>query len=341
MGTLFSLEIGTEGSGPERWSIWLPVRLVPSYQLQPGSVVLRDQSISFGTRDEFTIIEVRTFDREVEAQDFVRRLRGALLLWAIEKKIGLLLPQDLQELQLFNPPAPGIDNPNFGAICKNVGWQQVDGSYDVDRAAILPQHKRLVRFATGQARVFVTAKADQTAAALFPILELANIGGIQSTARLSLAAETYLSSLFPIGVKARLLELTTVLEILAPTPDVGPEAEHILSAALAEAKHSRNALGADHPEIHDIDRLVSRIGSLRSESIKESLRIWTRSVSTRLSGWDPDKAAADVSSHYDVRSQLLHSGSAPDSQVQAALQWLTEFVPAALALLIREAAIAV
>lgn len=338
MGTIFSIEIGTEGRGPERWSVWLPIELAPSYRIKPGSATLGDKSISIESRNEFTVIEVHAFDREDEAIDFLERLRGAVLLWGIQGKIGLTVPQGVQRLQLFDPPAPGIDNPNFGEMCRSVGWEYVDGSYDFGEPAILPQHKRLTRWVMGRANAYVTTTAEQTSGRLLPLIELPKIGAIQSAGKLVLAAETYLASLFPISGKARLLELTTVLEVLAPTPDVGSEPGAVLAAVIAEAKRSRAALPTDHPALRDVDRLLSRLGQLKSESIKESLRIWTRAICARLPGRDPDQAASDVARHYDVRSKLVHDGSAPDADIQAALEWLSEFVPAVLELLIREAA---
>ena len=341
MGTIFSIEIGTEGRGPERWSVWLPIELAPSYRIKPGSATLGGKSISIESRNGFTVIEVRAFNREDEAIDFLQRLRGAVLLWGIQGKIGLIVPQGVQKLQLFDPPAPGIDNPNFGDMCRHAGWEKVHGSYDVDEPAILPQHKRLTRWVMGRANAYVTTTVEQASAQLLPSIELPKIAVIESTGRLTLAAETYLASLFPISAKARLLELTTVLEILAPTPAIGSTASDALAAALAEAKRSRIALAADrpdHPDLGDLDRLLSRLGQLKRESIKESLRIWTRGVCAGLPGREPDQAAAEIDKHYDVRSKLIHDGAASDADIEAALSWLSDFVPTVLALLIREAA---
>jgi hypothetical protein len=138
MGTIFSVEIGTEGRGPERWSVWLPIELASNYRISPGSATLGDKTISVQPRDEFTVFEVRDFDREADANGFLHRLRGALLLWGIQGKMGLIVPQWTQRLQFFDPPAPGIDNPNFGEMCRDAGWEQLDGSYDIGDPAILP-----------------------------------------------------------------------------------------------------------------------------------------------------------------------------------------------------------
>lgn len=135
-----------------------------------------------------------------------------------------------------------------------------------------------------------------------------------------------------------MLDLTTVLEILAPTHDIGTESNAVLAGARAEAKLRRAALPSDHPELRDVDRLLSRLGKLKTESIKESLRIWTRTTCARMPAWDPQEAASAVAQHYDARSDLVHEGTAPEADIQEALQWLSEFVPAVLTLLIREAA---
>lgn len=338
MGTIFAMEIGTEGTGPNRWSIWFPIRLAPPYQVEPGSKSLNGRSISFQPRGGLNVVEVCSFGSECEAKDFLQRIRGALMLWGVERGVGLVFPNEMQTVQLFEPPAPGIDNPNFGAICKKVGWEKVDGFYDLDKPAILPQHKRLIRFVMGQAKMFVTGKAERVIWELLPSLLLGNIDSVPSSGKLALAIETYLSSLFVIGEKARLLELTTVLEILAPRSGIGPQATDVLSALLIEASRRRDAVKQNVDKYREIDRLVNRVGNLDKDSIKDSLRTWTRDVCTRLEGRDPDGEAAHVARYYDVRSHLVHSGSAEDQRIRDALAWLTKFVPEVLALLIKEAA---
>jgi hypothetical protein len=90
--------------------------------------------------------------------------------------------------------------------------------------------------------------------------------------------------------------------------------------------------------LENVDRLLDRLCGLKKESIKESIRIWTATICSKLQGYDGAKAAADISRHYDVRSKLLHAGSAPECEIKSALDWLTEFIPAVLALLVSEAA---
>ncbi len=333
MGTLFSMTLGTAGSGPERWSIWLPIRMTSTFRVQDGTAELGSRRVSFTPCDAGLVIEVQDFASDIDARDFLSDMWGALLIWGVWNRAGIILSRSVQDLHFFKQTlSPG------GALeplCRKRGWDGLDGAYDASAVAVLPQHKRLLRESVGGMTVIRSAPATKAAEQLAQALGMPAIRDVATSGFLSLAAETYLSSLFAASPRARLLELTTVLEILAPGREIDPPLQLALDAALSAAKaHSRDcALNGD-----SLNRLLSRLGGLKRDSIKECVRAWTRSVCLKLGGWDVEQAVRDASRHYDTRSLLVHEGTAPAQDIEAALAWLSRFVPDALSLSMMEVA---
>src|SRR5688572_16106061 len=100
---LFSASIGSAGAGEPRYSLWYPVTLTStatiatgSEPLPPGGLELQVHSL-----EGVTVFQVRGFTTADEARAAIDPFRGALMLWGVEKRRGLILPKEEQGVQIF------------------------------------------------------------------------------------------------------------------------------------------------------------------------------------------------------------------------------------------------
>lgn len=337
---LFSVSIGSAGTGEPRYSLWFPITLTSTATIATGSEPLPGSELvlQIHSLEGVTVFQLHGFTTADEARTAIDPFRGALMLWGVEKRLGLSLPKEEQEIKFFPQPVQGIGNKNFGVICEKVGWDTVDGHYDIDQVAVLPEHKRLVRWAMGTPRVTIGTDARNVARDLAEVMRLPSIMSLPKTEPLALAVETYLATQFPISRRARFLEMVTVLEIIATAPPLPTEAARVLTEVLQLVKSQRDAHPKPSSEHKEIGRLLDRLGNLRKESIKESMRHLTRWASARL-GLNTDEAVTTIGELYDRRSYLVHDGLWTDRALGDDLAWLSDFVPKVLALLMRDQAV--
>lgn len=102
-------------------------------------------------------------------------------------------------------------------------------------------------------------------------------------------------------------------------------------------KSFREPLTEDEREV--LNRLLSRMGDLKRESIGARLREYVSGVVERNRDLgDPTTMAKQVTKAYGVRSDLVHNGYAQGSAISESLTFLQDFVPRLLMALLGSAA---
>lgn len=124
-----------------------------------------------------------------------------------------------------------------------------------------------------------------------------------------LSMEIFCASGLETSQRARFLTLVSALEPLADNRPLGPEVAAFVDQCLAVLK-ANSSIGSDARK-----SLEGRLAQLKEESIRQALRRFTRE---RLR--DDTEAADIVDEAYALRSQIIHTGSPADLDVDLEIE---------------------
>jgi hypothetical protein len=124
-----------------------------------------------------------------------------------------------------------------------------------------------------------------------------------------------------------------VLEALNTDQPVSASVRSTIDSLHEQAKEVRDRLGKGDPSIEDFNNFLSRLGGLRTRSIRRGIRdliVETLQLDPDVS--DAVSTAKEVSRIYSLRSTLLHTGYADEEAVKAATVQLEDVVPRVLSI---------
>jgi len=336
---------GSAGFGDARYDAYLPFDLAPgsmlkvdaAYECAVDDATLRLEKVGAST---YTLSS-RGFETQDQASAALDELRALLLWYSLQSRAGLRYPSQRGNLTLFDHPQaiPTAPGNGVGHVARARGWDSTDGHYDVNAAVVIPDHKRLLRWASGGVLLSIGIAADSFFNMLRPAIAFRQLRAVTADQKLTLAIEIYAAHRFELGDKARLISLVTSLEALLPEWEVSPPARAALTAAMEIIARYREGFVAGTTDREDLERVHSRLGQLCHEAIGTTLRNYAASVLQRHpSLGDGDQVPRMLRETYDTRSQLLHDGYADPNEVSRGLGFLGDFVPRFLAALFTEVA---
>jgi hypothetical protein len=340
---IFSISIGSAGDGEERYVLYAP------FVLGPGrDIVSLDEPLCFpvgnyeGKLEKLTYryaLSLGPFSKEEAALDFLPRLKAALLWFSLRWQVGLQYPKEASKVQYYDEPVHIGDESSLKGLAEVAGWEAADGNYDANQLVVLADHKRLTRFEPGNVAFHLGMANTKFADSISEALSFPSIARIAELPKLQLAIELYGGYAFELTDNAQFVTLVTSLEALLP--DVA-NPEHVIQC-LRKAKdyacETRNSYKMTDPKWDDLNRLMSRIGNLETESIGHTLRQYAADAARRAGTLgNPDEIAARLNDTYNTRSRLLHDGVADIAKIKDNLGFLREFVPNLLRFLFRETA---
>jgi len=161
---LFAISRGSDGSGTERYVVYVPFTLAPGASLG----ALEGPAVSTGSGYQLRVEKLQTlnaislgpFSSVAEARSYIAKARACLLWVSLKFNCGVSYPKDLSEVVLLDESIP---MPASGAIAKMAsgwGWSATDGRYDAHQVVIRPDNKRLVRWEMGRASVTIGISID-------------------------------------------------------------------------------------------------------------------------------------------------------------------------------------
>lgn len=340
---IFAVSPGTAGCGEERFIATLPIRLPPGSILQ-----LPDESTQFtGTTGRLTIerlnhlyaVSLGPYPSRDAAEQGLAELRAAVLWCAIEFGTGVRYPVGTGAVSLFNEPITISTVQPMAYIGEVTGWKCADGHYEAEEALIRPDHKRLVRFESGQPTLTAGIDVERFAAKAEEALSFEHLSQVASDNKLKLAIEVAMSHRFEASDNAQFITLITSLEALLPDLPVPPESSTSIGEAVQIIRKKRDTFKKADPEWSELERLRGRIERLRIDSIGEGMRSFIDAALERHPGLgDRQALSKQVLAAYKARSGLLHDGHFPQAQLIAGLVFLRDFVPRLLRCLFIEAA---
>lgn len=327
-----SLSPGSSGNGPDRYLASIPFVLAPGSELQLTKEATRH--IAGGVRINLEKLQLRycashgPFTDEAQAEAGMQRLSAALLWAALELNIGLQYPTERGFVQLCEVPIPIPDTEPMAYIGRTAGWEAIDGFFDADCPVVKPEHKRLVRFEGGRATITAGLAPESFMDKLTEALAFPNLLDIAANDKLRLAIEIFTGHRFEISDQTRFIALVTALEALTPAVSIPPAAMAVHAQAHSAMVQARDASGPGTPEREAINRLLSRLGMLKKESIGSSMNQFAATIAAQhpeLGFYDEIREA--LRQAYEVRSRLLHDGKVDPTVLSVRLQFLGMFVP--------------
>ena len=225
-------------------------------------------------------------------------------------------------------PIKVAEKSNIYEIVNNMGWTVIDGNYDVEKLTIIPEHKKLMRWESGQATITLGLNPENIFNDINEGISFQGLDKIISEKKLCLAIELYSAYQFEVSTTAKFVKLVTVIESLLPDLEIPDEVKPILEKAKKVLKEERKALKSRNESTDSIDHLMSRLGGLNRQSIGSTMELF---ISNCLDDF-PELGEKDVilpklKELYNVRSSLLHDGEFEDSVLREGIEILAALVP--------------
>ena len=310
---IFACSVGTSGHGEHLYSLHIPL------VLSSGRKLDFEGHEYMGEIDGLTVIlekhhylyslKVSAFESVGQAQEYLDKLLAALRWISLKRNLGMKFPKETQELGIYDEPIMVSEESNLYDIVQNAGWEAVDGHYDVDKLAIIPEDKRLTRWEAGRAAIILGLRPKVFVDDLQQCLQFPSLSNINGHRKLCLAIELYASYPFEVTVSGKFVKLITVLESLLPEISIPDDALTLLINAKNKMKEERKSIKKEGKNTDSIDHLISRLRLLFKQSIGYSIESY---VSNLLEEF-PDLGLSEeivpkLKTAYGIRSKLLHDG---------------------------------
>ncbi len=340
---IFAVAAGSEGSGSERYVAYLPFVLAPGASLgsleSPVTSTEGSLELKLEKLHHLHAVSLGPFSSTDVAACHLDRLRASLLWLSLEHAVGVSYSKILGDVKLFDAPQPVHDSGLISQVAAFVGWSATDGHYDAEKALIRPDHKRLMRWETGQVSVVIGIGVENFFKSLKEALLFSRLQDVMANEKLKLAIELYATYRFELSHNAQLITLVTALESLIPDMEIAACSATVLTQAKEVVKAGRDQYKQDSAEWSAVNHLLSRIGLLKTEAIATTLRDYVSLVASRHPELgEPEELSTKLRDVYSVRSTLLHEGHPPSQGIGEQLSFLREFVPRLLATLYQESA---
>ncbi len=340
VGMIFAISPGSSGSGHDRYTAYLPFVMAPGAALVPFDAPVKNDQGSYTLRLEklqnLYAISSGEFQSPEAAAAGLDELRASLLWVSLQHGAGVSYSRSCQDVNMFDAPIAADSGP-IADVVRTKAWEATDGHYDADKAAIIPDHKRLTRWEMGRASVQVGISVANFFNSIVEARSLGVLGGVMHNDKLKLAIELCAAYRFELSDTAQFISLVSALESLLPDVNVAEYASSALLQAKSVVAGCRDAYQRDSKEWKSINHLLSRIGMLKTEAIGTTFRAYLSEVVSRnIALGNPDEVSVVLRKVYSIRSALLHDGRA--DELAESLSFLRDFVPRLLVVLFREAA---
>jgi hypothetical protein len=337
---LLWFRIASAGSPPERYTLQIPFQLASTHALNPAAVTnipFGDLRLEVIENEGVQLLKVTGFKTADEAEAFLPRVRGALLRIIVLKKLSLRMNSGMQKVKLHQPAIDVRGNSNFGDLVDKVGWTHLDGAIDPSPVVVIPEHLRIMEYGGGSVSLKVGMPVTAFLEYLVEGLSLPQTEQIAADERISLSVDLYAASLWETSQRARVISLATCLEALIKPERVVRAASEQIDRLLESYDSARDPVNENDEQRRALDRMQSRLATLKDESISESLRRLAASRAAEI-GEAVNDARRNMTDAYRVRSKLLHDGHASSDEIASAAEWLGKAVPAILGSLMAQAA---
>ena len=130
--------------------------------------------------------------------------------------------------------------------------------------------------------------------------------------KLRTAIEAFVAHFYETSLRAKLLTLVTVLEVLAPITEKHEAAQTLIHKWKDEIEHARSQTG-DPDAQHALDSLNRELQFRRETSIRQRIRALVRQELQAMDLQERQQLERAAVAAYDARGRLVHEGTlSPD-----------------------------
>jgi len=329
---MFACAIGSDGVEEESFSIIFPLIFSPGKKLNINDICSFEMSdgllFSLEKHHHLYSLKVGYFSTADDAKSYLGKLISSLRWVSLKNKLGIRFPTEIHEPKMADSPIKVSKKGSIYDIVNNNGWTVIDGNYDVDKLTIIPEHKKLMRWESGQATITLGLDPKDIFNDINEGISFQGLDNILSEKKLCLAIELYSAYQFEVSTTAKFVKLVTVIESLLPDLEIPEKVIPILESAKKVLKDEREAAKYRGDNTDSIDHLMSRLGGLKRQSIGFTMEFF---ISNLLDDF-PDLGEKNVilprlKELYNIRSTLLHDGEFEDSVLREGIKILADLVP--------------
>jgi hypothetical protein len=329
---MFSIKIGSEGNGAERYSLYVPFTVAPGREISSidklDPFIINDYSLHLETFDYYYVIVISYFKDKESAIRFFSKLQSSLFWFSLKYKIGIDYSSIVKGVELYDKEIVIDDDNPLKPVLEKVDWDSVEGQYDGNETVVLPANKKLMRFGAGKVRVTAGVGANIFMDCIKEVFDFPNPEKLVDNKKLKLAIDLYSTSQFEESDNATFITLVSALEALIPDSEVSTFTKEVINLINSELNKKRVEYDKESDERRDIEHLQSRLGELKKQTIGTSMRGYIKSiVDINVDLTDPETISRKLKEIYNTRSTLLHEGTADEDEIKVGLDFLREFLP--------------
>ena len=328
---IFAVSVGSSGTGDERYSLYIPFVLAPGNEIGKGNGMdefsLGDKTAHVYRLERHYALTVGTFDSLDDAKHSVERIKACLLWFSVQHRIGVNYERKLSSPSMYDKPNEPAKGSPLLQLARDAEWVAIDGHYDSHQMVVYPEHKRLMRWESGQATLRLGIGLERISHSMAEAAGFPGICRVCELPKLRLAMELYGASFFELSKNAKFITLVSCLEALTPDFQISEAANEALDAAKEKVDGARSNYDKETDDWNEINRLMSRIGGMRREAIGTSMRKYVLGVASRENWGEQAVIEQQLKAAYTVRSSLLHDGEAETDELDEHLQFLSNLVP--------------
>lgn len=291
----------------------------------PVEVEIGGRRATFVLQHRDLIVRIADFATESEAEAFLPRLRAGLWNIALVHNIPFILGHDRGDITYADDPTQAGKN-----LARGFGLADdcpVHGLGNSGGYTVFKTDQNIKFFAGVEVSGYVSSPFDVLAPLFVEAVTTCKDGVISET-KTATAISLYLGQFLETSMRARLLTLMMVLEVLAP--DL---AKHESAVAVLE----KMTLDIDtrlHENISDEERFalesLQREFDFRKEtSIRRRIRELV-ATGAGLAHADRNQLAREVVRAYDLRGKIVHTGVASNDDVYTAYDTILHTVKSLL-----------
>ena len=291
----------------------------------PVQLHLAGKPATFVMQHGNLIVKISGFATEAEAEAFLPRIHAGLWNITLVQNLPFVLEQGRGDITYANDPVEAGKNLARGFDLEDDA--PVHGLGSAGGYAIFRADQNIKFFACGEASLH-TASAFAT---LAPLLEEAVTEcdeRVLTDTKIATAISLYLGQFLETSMRARLLTLMMVLEVLAPDLPKHEAAVAMLQKMMLDIK-KRLLEDIDEEERVALESLQREFDFRKETSIRRRVRELVR-TGVGLAHVDRSQLARDVVRAYDLRGTIVHTGVASDDDVNTAHDTIFHTVKALL-----------
>lgn len=332
MGMLFSWSIGSSGSGSDRFALYVPFTVSLGCEISSIDREIEHNINGYKFRIEklinFYAITVGEFNSIDEAHRFFPKLCSSFLWVSLKLKAGISYPKSITEVNIEDAPTKISKDSNFRNIVDSIGWNELDGDYDADKAVVIPDGKKLIKTEFGNVIGVIGFNAENFVKFIAEAISFESPGSFVEDKKLQLAISLYSASHYEVSDSAKFITLVNVLEALKKQEEIPDMAREVLKLAKSFIKEKRDLYEKNSNEWNEIEHLISRIGQLKKQSINKSIKKFiSETIKEAPELGDKEEISKKISDIYDLRSNLLHDGVVDYEKIKKELHFLIKFIP--------------